>query len=119
MILEQVCHLTVLTLAYFIVLVNSYLMLFILKFFAVKQMQQKQNEKEYSLIKCQCLTFQHVSKAITVEVVQAYAARIVSSLEFVTCLQVIVTEGVHNDGQEANVINVKLVFLKFHIFLIL
>lgn len=47
----------------------------------------------------------YVSKAITVEVVQAYAARIVSSLEFVTGLQVIVTEGVHKDGQEANVIN--------------
>lgn len=87
-------------------------MLFILIFFAVKQMHQKHNNKEYVSIDCQYLkTFQYVSKAITVEVVQAYAAKTVSSQDFVTGWQAIVTEGVNKDGQDANVINVKLCFL--------
>lgn len=66
------------TQAYFIVLVNNYQMSFILIFFAVKQMHQKHNNKEYLSIDCQYLKkFQYVSKAITVEVVQAYAANTV------------------------------------------
>lgn len=57
------------------------------------------------------LMLQCVSRVITVTVVQAFAAKTVSSPEIVTGLQAIVTEDVNKDGLEANVINVKLCFL--------
>lgn len=53
---------------------------------------------------------QCVSRVIMVTVVQAFAAKTVSSPEFVPGLQAIVTEDVEKDGREANVINVKLWF---------
>lgn len=55
------------------------------------------------------IMLQCVSRVITV--VQAFAAKTVSSPEIVTGLQAIVTEDVNKDGWEANVINVKLCFL--------
>lgn len=55
---------------------------------------------------------QCVSRVIMVTVVQAFAAKTVSSPEFVTGLQAIVMEDVEKDGREANVINVKLCFFK-------
>lgn len=57
------------------------------------------------------IMLQCVSRVITV--VQAFAAKTVSSPEIVTGLQAIVTEDVNKDGWEANVINVKLCFFKF------
>lgn len=55
------------------------------------------------------IMLQCVSRVIIV--VQAFAAKTVSSPEIVTGLQAIVTEDVNKDGWEANVINVKLCFL--------
>lgn len=55
------------------------------------------------------IMLQCVSRVITV--VQAFAAKTVSSPEILTGLQAIVTEDVNKDGWEANVINVKLCFL--------
>lgn len=57
------------------------------------------------------IMLQCVSRVITVTVVQAFAAKTVSSPQIVTGLQAIVTEDVNKDGWEANVINVKLCFL--------
>lgn len=52
--------------------------------------------------------FQHVNKAITVQIVKTSAANTVSWPIYVIGLQVIVTENVKKDGKEANVIKVKL-----------
>lgn len=57
------------------------------------------------------LIFQHVKRVFTVDIVEGYAAKTVSTAVDVTGSQVIVTKDVNKDGQEANVINVKVWFL--------
>lgn len=54
------------------------------------------------------LIFQYVKRVYTVDIVEGYAAKTVSTAVNVTGSQVIVTKDVNKDGQEANVINVKI-----------
>lgn len=54
------------------------------------------------------LIFQYVKGVYTVDIVEGYAAKTVSTAADVTGPQVIVTKDVNKDGQEANAINVKI-----------